>query len=301
MSQYQRLFLIADPAMRHSPALQRAAALAQASGAALHIAAFVEPFPTLRLLDKSIQEQTRESYLKEHRDWLQDEAALLRSRGINVTVEAVWTTDTLREILLHVAEMRPDLLIKDVQHEALLKRAFVTPLDWHLLRESSAPVLLVGEAAHPLPRKVIAAVDPSRPEAGNAVLNEEIIQAANGLALQCDAELHLLHAYDLSPGYLSDPIAGTMGAAPNMVEELRAALHQSFVALAEHYGVPCERRHFIMGPPIKAIADFAAEQKADVMVMGTVQRKGLEKLIGSTTEYVLYQVPCSILAIKPGE
>jgi universal stress protein E len=32
--------------------------------------------------------------------------------------------------------------------------------------------------------------------------------------------------------------------------------------------------------------------------MGTVQRKGLDKLIGSTTEHILYQVPCSILAVK---
>jgi len=82
MGQYQRLFLIADPAMRHSQALQRAAALAEASGAALHITAFVEPFATFALLEKSVREQIREDHLREHREWLADEAGLLRSKGL---------------------------------------------------------------------------------------------------------------------------------------------------------------------------------------------------------------------------
>jgi len=58
MGQYQRLFLIADPAMRHSQALQRAAALAEASGAALHITAFVEPFATFALLERDVRSPT---------------------------------------------------------------------------------------------------------------------------------------------------------------------------------------------------------------------------------------------------
>lgn len=298
MGQYQRLLLIADPAMRHSAALQRAAALAVASGAALHIVAFVEPFATLPLLDKSIQEKTRESYLQEHREWLADEAGLLRSKGLKVTTEAVWTNQTLQEILLHVAEMQPDLLIKDLQHEPLLKRAFITPLDWHLLRECSVPVHLVGEAGNPLPRRVVAAVDPAHPETQISGLNQRIVQAANGLALQCNAELHLLHTYDLTPAYLSNAGSGTVTWGGDFVEDLRNALQSAFNALADDFGVPAERRHFILGSPITAIADFAVQQQMDVIVMGTVHRQGLSKLIGSTTEHVLYQGPSSILAVK---
>ena len=32
--------------------------------------------------------------------------------------------------------------------------------------------------------------------------------------------------------------------------------------------------------------------------MGNTHHKGVDKLVGSTTEHVLYQVPCSVLAIK---
>jgi universal stress protein E len=297
MSQYKRLLLIADPQMRHSPALQRAAALAQASGAALHILALVEPFATLPLLDKSIQQQTREAYLQERRDWLKDEVGLLRAKGLEVTSEAVWTNQPLEEILQHVAEMPVDLLIKDLQHEPALKRVFVTPLDWHLLRACSVPVHLVGAAGNPLPLKVVAAVDPAPVDIEGSDLNQRIIEAANGLALQCDAELHLLHTCDLSPTFLAE--AGTATAVcVDMIDELRQVQTASFTALAERYGVPAERRHFLMGSPIHTIADFAASNQVDVLVMGRVQRKGLDKLVGSTTEHLLYQAPCSILAIE---
>jgi universal stress protein E len=294
MGQYQRLFLIADPAMRHSAALQRAAALAEASGAALHIAAFVEPFIGLPLLEKSAREQARERHLQEQREWLADEADLLHGKGIKVTTEVIWTDQTLQEILQHVTEMQPDLLIKDIQHEPVLKRAFTTPLDWHLLRECQVPVHLIGSLIHPLPRRVVAAVDPSLPE--RADLNQQIIQAANGLALQCNAELHLVHTYDLSSAVLVETGARSV-AWSALVEKMQASQKEIFVALAERYGVPVERRHFVIGSPVTALAEFARQLDADVLVMGRVQHKGLNRLIGSTTEHILYQVPCSILAV----
>ena len=49
--------------------------------------------------------------------------------------------------------------------------------------------------------------------------------------------------------------------------------------------------------PVSALSDFANEQQVDVIVMGRVQYHGLEKLLGSTTEHILYQVPCSVLAV----
>ena len=55
---------------------------------------------------------------------------------------------------------------------------------------------------------------------------------------------------------------------------------------------------FIAGPPTKAMVDFATHARADVFVMGNTHHQGVAKLLGSTTEHVLYQVPCSVLAIK---
>jgi len=50
MSQYQCLLLIINPALRDSPAIGHAAALAKASGASLHIVALAAPLDILLLL-----------------------------------------------------------------------------------------------------------------------------------------------------------------------------------------------------------------------------------------------------------
>jgi universal stress protein E len=75
---------------------------------------------------------------------------------------------------------------------------------------------------------------------------------------------------------------------------------EAFAALCERHGVPVECRHFIEGAPLMSICAFAMDHLTDVIVMGTVQHKGLKKRLGSTAEQLLHQAPCSVLAIKPG-
>ncbi|CAI8851472.1 universal stress protein E [Pseudomonas sp. IT-P253] len=295
MSQYQRLLLIINPALRHSPAINHAAALAKASGATLHIAAFVKSLDILSLLEEGAREQARENYLHEHRHWLKDQAINLRGRGIEVTTEVTWSDDMQQDILDHVTEMQPDLLIKQVQHESALKRAFFTPLDWHVLRHCPIPVYLLGGGAHALPRKVVAAVDASVGNAENSELNDRIIQQASSLAIQCDAELHLLYAYDISQDYLEE-LGGGLKLS-DLTKGLRRELEKSFLKFCGRYGVPADRRHFVIGHPVSALSEFANEHHVDVIVMGRVQDHGVEKLLGSTTEHILYQVPCSVLAV----
>ena len=294
MSQYQRLLLIINPALRHSPAIHHAAALAKASGATLHIVALIKSLDILSLLEEGVRETARESYLQDHRDWLQSQAKNIRGRGIEVTAEVAWADDLQQDILDHVTEMQPDLLIKEVQHESALKRAFFTPLDWHLLRHCPVPVYLIGGSGHTLPHKIVAAVDASGTDS-DSELNDRIIQQANGLALQCNAELHLLYACDTTD-YLGD-MGGDGLTLSDLTKQLRRELEKSFLALAGRYGVASDRRHFILGHPVSALSEFADEHQVDVIVMGRVQSHGLNKLVGSTTEHILYQVPCSVLAV----
>jgi universal stress protein E len=295
MSQYQRLLLIINPALRHSPAIHHAAELAKASGASLHIAALLPSLDVLSLLEQGDRDKARQSYLQDHREWLKEQAQSMRGRGINVTTEVAWADDLKQDILDHVTEMQPDLLIKEVQHEPVLKRAFITPLDWRLLRHCPVPIYLVGASGHALPRKVVAAVDASDTKLQDSELNDRIIQQATSLALQCDAELHLLYACDISAAYLAD--LGDGLTLSDLTRELRRDLEKSFLKLAGRYGVTSDRRHFIMGQPVSALSEFANEHQVDVIVMGRVQSHGLHKLVGSTTEHILYQVPCSVLAV----
>jgi len=296
MSQYQRLLLIINPALRQSQAINHAAALAKASGASLHICALIPSWKLLSLLEEGDREKARADYLQDHRDWLKYQASHLHDKGIEVTTEANWADDMQQDILDHIAEMQPDLLIKQVQRESGLKRAFFTPLDWRLLRHCPIPVYLLGEVAPALPRKVVAAVDVSKNLARDNELNERIIQQACSLAIQCQAELHLIYACDISTLYLGDMGGGGL-VLSDLARHLRKGHEQSFIDIADRYGVPSERRHFIEGHPVAVLSTFADEQSMDVIVMGRVQAHGLEKLLGSTTEHILFQLSSSLLAV----
>lgn len=56
----------------------------------------------------------------------------------------------------------------------------------------------------------------------------------------------------------------------------------------------------VQGVPAEAIAEHARASLADVIVLGTHGRKGLDRLIlGSVAETVVRNAPCSVLTVKP--
>lgn len=299
MGQYERLLLVADQTLHQSAAMLRAIALAKASGAALDVRAFVSPVPITHLWEEKIDDVDAQRYQRRYRRWVADELEQLSNQGLDGTVDVVFSSHPLLDILKTVHVLKPDLLIKDVRLEPALKRVFITPLDCHLLRECPIPVHLVNQIRYALPHRVVAAVDPFDPDTQISGLNDVIIRSANALAVQCDVPLHLLCAYDLSAAFNGDAPMINGGWNEDLANELRQTLHQAFVALADRHGVPPERRHFVMGHPVQVINEFVEQYLADVVVMGTVHRVGIERVIGSTTERALYSVPGSILAVKP--
>lgn len=302
MSQTQRLLLIAPPAMTRTPAFDRAAALALAMQLPLHVVAFdyLQALAVAGLFAPEQMSLARDGYLQTHRQWLAEQAALMSKHGVEVTSEVVWVQHPYEEILHFVNEMPLVLIIKDAQEESALKRVFFAPLDWQLLRDCPVPVHLVTNALNPRPRNVMAIVDVLRSEEQDLVFNDQIVDAAAKLAALCNARLELVHVYDWTAVYARDMGLGVLPLATGIYEALGTAQHEAFAAMAERHGVPPESRHFIEGSPLTSICDFAAEHHTDVIVMGTVQHNGLNKLLGTTAEQLLHRAPCSVLAIKPG-
>lgn len=302
MSQSQRLLLIAPSAMARTPAFDRAAALALAMQFPLHIVAFdySQALAVAGLFAPEQFKRARDGYLQTHRQWLVEQAGLMSKQGVEVTSEVVWVQHPYEEILNFINEMPLMLIIKDAQEESAFKRVFFTPLDWQLLRDCPVPVHLVTTALNARPRNVLAIIDVLRDEDQDRVFNDQIIEAAAKLAAVCDASLELLHVYDWTAIYVQDMGFGALPLATGVYEMRGTAQHETFASIAERHGVPPERRHFIEGVPVPSICEFVSDHLTDVVVMGTVQHRGLSKLIGTTAEQLLHRAPCSVLAIKPG-
>ena len=302
MSQYRQLLLIASESMVRTPAFDLALALAKATKAALHLCSFTNnhALTFVAHIDAAAALLARSGVLQMHKTWLEEEACVLRTQGLQVTTEAVWSQPIDEDIVAHAKELPSDLIIKDVEYASPLKRTLFTPLDWQLLRTCPTRLLLVNSAAHGLPKRIIAAVVPERLEQGVPDFNETLIREALGLALQCEAELHLIHAFDFRPMPDGTISGGALPYSAEIYEEVLQAQKAAFTGLADRFGVPPERRHFLCGQAESVLADFARENATDIIVMGTVHRTGLDRaLMGSTAERLLYRAPCSILAIRP--
>ncbi|WP_260957721.1 universal stress protein [Pseudomonas citri] len=303
MSTQSRLMLVVSPLMEHSPAFDRAAALAKAEGAALHIVAFdyLEGLATANLVNEQALEQMRLGYIERHRQWLEEQARPLRKLGIEVTTEVTWVERPLQEILIHLKEEPMTALVKAVEHESWLSRMMFTPLDVHLLRECEVPLHFVNKVVHARPRKILAAIDPFHHDAGYEGLNDRILSEASKLAASCDATLEVVYAYDLSSitaaqyGFGD----GSMFFSSTLAQRLYESQGAAFDALAERNGIAADQRRMIMGDPAKVLASYAASHDIDVIVMGRVRYANQNKLIGSTIESLLYKMPCSLWVIAP--
>ncbi|UBM27439.1 universal stress protein [Pseudomonas sp. p1(2021b)] len=303
MDNQQRVLLIASPLMRRTPVYDRAAALAKAKGMALHIVAFdyLEGLATAGMVNDQALAVMRDGYVRQHREWLETQALSMRRNGITVTTEVVWVQNPLDEILVHLREQPFAMLIKALEHEPWWTRAMFTSLDIQLLRETHIPLHLVNKASNALPRKVLAAVDLSRPEDQFESLNDQIISEALKLALQCNAQIDLLYVYDLGSMYLD--AGGSREHAflfdSDLFKTLHEAQSEAFQALAERNGIGAEHRHMRVGDPAKGLALFMENNDIDVLVMGSYHHRGIGWFMGSTAERVLHRLGSSVLVISP--
>ncbi|AJZ95677.1 universal stress protein [Pseudomonas simiae] len=303
MSAQSRFMLVVSPLMKSSPAFERAAALAKASDAALHIVAFdyLEGLATAGLVNEQALEQMRLGYVERHHQWLEDQARPLRKLGVHVTTEVVWVQSPLQEILIHLREQPMTALVKALEHESVLSRLMFTPLDIHLLRECPVPLHFVSHLHHVLPRRIVAAVDPFHRNDHYEGLNDRILHEAAKLASNCNAELDVIYAHDLSS--ISAAEFGFNNASaffsPSAAKALFDAQSDAFHELAKRNNIPAENQHMIMGNPAKVLSSYADAYDIDVIVMGRVVHRGIGQLIGSTVEHLLYKMPCSVWVVSP--
>jgi nucleotide-binding universal stress UspA family protein len=127
------------------------------------------------------------------------------------------------------------------------------------------------------------------------------MEVAADLARRFGAELVLLHAYPI-PGYTFPD--GSVVASPKMMQDLadQAQKHlEEWRGDAEKLlGAPRVTAEKAVGEPAAEILEVAKQARADLIVMGTHGRTGLEHaLMGSIAERVVRRAHCPVLTIRP--
>ena len=128
-----------------------------------------------------------------------------------------------------------------------------------------------------------------------------VVRRAVQLAAALEAELVVMHSYELPSGLEARARVGAPGQGESVSEHLRAGVEQRMPALlriAEEAGVPV-RSLIVEGKPVDTILGAIEDIHADLIVMGTHGRRGLNRLLlGSVAEAVVRRSEVPVMTVR---
>ena len=123
----------------------------------------------------------------------------------------------------------------------------------------------------------------------------QITLKAASMARTQQAEIHLLHIVEpLSLALGSEMPLDTSSLQEQISQQSEAAISE----LAQSLNIPVNHCHVAAGRPDKTIPTIASEIGADLIVIGSHARWGLDLVFGTTTDGVVHAASCDVLAIR---
>jgi nucleotide-binding universal stress UspA family protein len=180
-----------------------------------------------------------------------------------------------------------------------LQRLFLGSFAEHVVRRSHCPVLIVRDPkAAPTFQHVLVPVDGSR--CSSAALDLAILTAKTH-----QGKITVLYALDVNRYVASLAGSGAEFLDVDLLRDSLQATGRAFLdgALARirAQGVPCDDR-IDDRAAWEAIDGVASDLRADVIIMGTHGRHGLQRFfLGSTTERVLRSSTIPVMVVRASE
>jgi universal stress protein E len=206
--------------------------------------------------------------------WLEELIKPVVDSNLEFSYEFCWTMEWSNAVLSSADRIKPDVIfIPD--YESSVRRNLFTNSKWDLLRNSSCPVTIVRPGSKSQRKVLLASMNIRTEDEKYIELNEKILKHAKRVASLYNAQLYVINAYKDSMHY------------PDREQLLKFT------------GLSTEHVHLREGDPAEAISSYADEINADMVVIGTMHRKGAAALMrGNTSEKVLNKVTQDVLTVS---
>jgi len=231
---------------------------------------------------------------------LREKVKTLCAESIHVEVKvsrgSPWI-EIIREVLRH----QHDLVVKTGEADRGILASPFGSTATHLVRKCPCPVWLVKPGAQLHLKRVLAAISPNPESSESIQFNRDLVEIARREADQHGAELLLLHVWD-EKGYSLPRLGMSSEPLRQAAIGIEEAVRKRLLCFLEEAGLPglADNVRLVRGESGPAVSEFARGHKADLIVIGSMGRVGVEGvLIGNTAEAVLHQAPCSLLTVKP--
>ena len=269
----ERILLVSDGSEFSAGAISEAIRLAGKCKARLTALSVVMTDPEIESFGAQL--------LKQEKERAQAHLAQVRAQAVAAGVDCdvlVGQATNVHEAIVEAADdAGSDLIVMGRRGKSGLLKTMMGSTTAKVIGYANCSVLVVPRAARVDGGAVVLAVDGSRYSDAAAV-------AANNFAKHC-----------------GKPVTVMSVVHEDFTERRRAEMNgavQRVTSLLTQGGATAQGE-LVEGRPAQAIVDMARRTNADVIVIGTHGRSGLEKvLIGSVSERVIGQADCAVMVVK---
>lgn len=313
MERFKNILLVTGNGEGQENAFERAVNLALNNQGQLTILDITGEIPARKknLLGKLFSKELDEVLVRDREQYLAGLVASVQHK-LRIDIKTA-TGEPSQQIIQAVLQDKYDLVIKPSHQYKSLKSLFFGSTDMRLLRKCPCPVCIVNQGERQKFRRILAAVDiePSSDDQAMDAFNQELMEIATGLAAYEACDLYFIHAWLVFGEEMleSSHLDNQRGKIEEWLKVQRQELHdrqeefkEKLDRLLKQKGLNALNPEILM---VEGIADeviprVALEKEVDLIIMGTVGRRGLSGFfMGNTAENILTQINCSVLAIKP--
>lgn len=278
------------------PALTKGLKLARAAGLPLTVMINSDSAAMRRAV--GLDEERRQAAEKQiHKAWDKRIDALCGDHPVDKRI--VSSRDSEQALRDTVRDCRPVLSVVHTSEEGRLRRHLFTPRDWLLIRHAPGAVLCVHSDPWSNTPRFTAAVEPEPHEGG---LDDRVIGAARYWCEQMHGELEAVHVLEHPDETLllvaGEALPEYAASAANIRDYHQKALN----SFAECHALSNDQATLLEGPVSRTLAGYCEEQGSDCLVVGTVRRNPVERLLlGATAEALLTRAGCDVMVVKPDD
>lgn len=278
-----RILVATDFSARSDRALRRATLIARRAGASMTIVHVVDGDQPERMILADCAAATA---------LLEETVATLRDvDGIRAD-HMVKVDDVYSGILNAAVEAGAELIILGA-HRSRVRDVFVGTTVERVVRRSPLPLLVAVRTPSSSYRRTLLALDfdEASRSTGRAAVEMGIFE---------NTEVVVMHAFDTPAENMMRRSLEAPKTIEDYVESEDARATEDFRRLADEIGLPrsAYRVVAIKGSPARTILESAASEDAQLVVVGTNQRKGFERLlIGSVTEDLIREAHRDVLIV----
>lgn len=283
MRMLQSILVATDLRPESQDVIKAAIEIARVFGSEITLLHVMEPLPTWPIALYEEKEQLTAP--------LEEQARGIRDRKTTVT-SLLAVGPAASTIVRKAQEIDADLILIGAGRQSNFDAFRAGTVAQAVLEHAVQPVLAIRPGkAKSLFRKILCPTD-------HSVVSARGLNNAIRLARAFESELHVVSVIP-EMRWLSAAVETGTATAPQTEHERR--WREEFEKFVETIDFEKVRwtREVREGPPAEEILKCAAEQQADLIVMGSTGRTGLVRmLLGSVTRRVLQHLPCSLLTVK---